>query len=230
VADLKFEIFHRTIPQVKEVTPVADDRPPHAGPLPMAVASGSEEATVRACLENTGLLSLFDTIITPINVARGKPAPDMFLLAAERLGIAPADCLVFEDGLSGMEAARAAGMQAVFIPRTSALVSAWPLGPTLSLAGILALFFPVIDTPDILDQFMADAVPGVAMDMLWAQGFRHFGSYFFRYSLQWDAESASHQTIQPLRLHDTGLQTVQEPAPCASRAIKMCSGRSDPPK
>lgn len=118
VADLKFEIFHRTIPQVKEVTPVAEIARRTQGVLPMAVASGSEEATVRACLENTGLLSLFDTIITPINVARGKPAPDMFLLAAERLGIAPADCLVFEDGLSGMEAARAAGMQAVFIPRT----------------------------------------------------------------------------------------------------------------
>lgn len=118
VAELKFEIFHRTIPQVKEVKPVADVARGTHGRLPMAVASGSEEATVRACLENTGLLSLFNTIITPINVARGKPAPDMFLLAAERMGIAPADCLVFEDGLSGMEAARAAGMQAVFIPRT----------------------------------------------------------------------------------------------------------------
>ena len=66
--------------------------------------------------------------------------------------------------------------------------------------GATALIFPVNDTPDILDQFMADSVPGVAMDMLWAQGFRHFGSYFFRYSLQWDADTASHLTIQPLRL------------------------------
>ena len=118
VADLKFEIFHRTIIQVKEVTPVADVARRTHGRLPMAVASGSEEPTVRACLETTGLLSLFETIVTPKDVARGKPAPDMFLLAAERMGVAPADCLVFEDGLSGMEAARAAGMQAVFIPRT----------------------------------------------------------------------------------------------------------------
>jgi HAD superfamily hydrolase (TIGR01509 family) len=51
-------------------------------------------------------------------VKQGKPAPDMFLLAAERMGIEPRECLVLEDGNSGLEAAKAAGMQAVFIPRT----------------------------------------------------------------------------------------------------------------
>jgi beta-phosphoglucomutase family hydrolase len=118
VAELKFDIFHRTIPQVQEIAPVADIARRTQGRLPMAVASGSEEPTVRSCLEITGLLHLFDTIVTPKDVTKGKPSPDMFLLAAERMGIHPSECLVFEDGNSGMEAAKAAGMQAVFIPRT----------------------------------------------------------------------------------------------------------------
>lgn len=118
VAHRKMEIFLRTVPQVRPVKPVADVAIATHGKLPMAVASGSEEPTVRACLEATGLIHLFDTIITPKDVKRGKPAPDMFLLAAERLGVPPADCLVFEDGNSGLEAAKAAGMQSVFIPRT----------------------------------------------------------------------------------------------------------------
>lgn len=118
VANRKSEIFHRTIPQVQPVRPVAEFARARHGSLPMAVASGSEEPLVRACLDVAGLLHLFDTIVTPKDVKRGKPAPDMFLLAAERLGVEPEHCLVFEDGNSGMEAAKAAGMQAVFIPRT----------------------------------------------------------------------------------------------------------------
>ncbi|MBX7207191.1 MAG: beta-phosphoglucomutase family hydrolase [Verrucomicrobiaceae bacterium] len=117
VANRKSEIFHRTIPQVSRVEPVAALAREAHGKLPMAVASGSEEHTVRACLGATGLLHLFDTIVTPKDVRRGKPAPDMFLLAAERLGVNPSECLVFEDGKSGIEAAAAAGMQAVFVPR-----------------------------------------------------------------------------------------------------------------
>ena len=53
--------------------------------------------------------------MTPADVEHGKPAPDMFLLAAEKLGIAPADCLVFEDGQAGIDAANAAGMDSVFV-------------------------------------------------------------------------------------------------------------------
>lgn len=118
VAIAKMEIFHERIPEVPAVKIVADFARAAAGKIPMAVASGSEEHTVRACLEANDLIHLFQTIVTPRNVARGKPAPDMFLLAAERLGVQPADCLVFEDGQSGLTAAEAAGMQAVFIPRT----------------------------------------------------------------------------------------------------------------
>ncbi|MDH4454070.1 MAG: HAD family phosphatase [Verrucomicrobiota bacterium] len=118
VDELKMEIFSKRIPEVQPVRPVAEFAKSLAGRFPMAVASGSEEPTVRGCLEATGLIHLFETIITPKLVKHGKPAPDMFLLAAERMGIPPSECLVLEDGNSGLEAAKAAGMQAVFIPRT----------------------------------------------------------------------------------------------------------------
>lgn len=118
VDEAKMEIFRRRIPEVQAVAPVAAFAKEMYGRFPLAVASGSEEPTVRGCLEATGLIHLFETIITPKLVKQGKPAPDMFLLAAERLGVEAQHCLVLEDGNSGLEAAKAAGMQAVFIPRT----------------------------------------------------------------------------------------------------------------
>ncbi len=119
VADYKAALFETLLPQVKPVKPVADFARSMHGKLPMSVASGSEEHIVRGCLAANDLLHLFDDIIiTPRLVAHGKPAPDMFLLAAQRMGLAPKDCLVLEDGQSGIDAAKAAGMQWVFVPRT----------------------------------------------------------------------------------------------------------------
>ncbi len=117
VAQVKADIFHRRIPEIQTVPPVAAIALDWHGKVPMAVASGSEPETVHACLTATGLIQLFQTIITPRDVKRGKPAPDMFLLAAERMGVKPEECLVFEDGQSGMTAAREAGMEAVFVAR-----------------------------------------------------------------------------------------------------------------
>ena len=82
----------------------------------MAVASGSDAGIVRDSLKAIGIHDWFETVITPVDVARGKPAPDMFLLAAERMGVDPAKCLVFEDGQLGIEAAKAAGMAWVYVP------------------------------------------------------------------------------------------------------------------
>ena len=119
VAEYKFELFQKRMKEVGEIVPVADlARRAHLEGMPIAVASGSEEETVRGVLAANDLERVFEVIITPKLVKRGKPAPDMFLLAAERLGVAPEDCVVFEDGESGMQAARAAGMAAVFVPRT----------------------------------------------------------------------------------------------------------------
>jgi len=81
-----------------------------------AVASSSSRDVVEHNLSAAGLTDLFDAIVTGSEVAHGKPAPDIFLLAAERIGIAPTDCAVFEDAVTGIRAAKAAGCLPVMIP------------------------------------------------------------------------------------------------------------------
>jgi beta-phosphoglucomutase-like phosphatase (HAD superfamily) len=84
---------------------------------PVSVASGGDALTVRRTLNTIGVADLFPIVVTAEEVAHGKPAPDLFLLAAERMGVAPADCLVFEDSLLGITAAERAGMGAVLVAR-----------------------------------------------------------------------------------------------------------------
>eukprot|EP01104_Vermistella_antarctica_P010773 TRINITY_DN2905_c0_g1_i2.p2 TRINITY_DN2905_c0_g1~~TRINITY_DN2905_c0_g1_i2.p2 ORF type:complete len:135 (+),score=15.67 TRINITY_DN2905_c0_g1_i2:404-808(+) len=76
----------------------------------LSVASGGMGPVVKKSLAATGLLSLFPIIVTADLIQRGKPDPEMFLLCAERMGVRPQDCLVLEDGQSGIDAAIAAGM------------------------------------------------------------------------------------------------------------------------
>lgn len=113
-AKLEWYLAHHH--EIKPVRAVVEIARAQAGRLPMAVASGSDAEIVRQGLEAVGILDLFQTIVTPVDVVHGKPAPDMFLLAAERLGVEPGRCLVFEDGLLGLRAAEAAGMACVFVP------------------------------------------------------------------------------------------------------------------
>lgn len=84
--------------------------------VPMAVASGSSREAIDAVLSGTGLDALLTTAVSAEEVAHGKPAPDVFLEAARRLGAEPADCVVIEDAAPGALAARAAGMECVAIP------------------------------------------------------------------------------------------------------------------
>ena len=80
--------------------------------IPCCVASSSDLPRVRLSLEVTGLAPFFgEHVYTAEMVARGKPEPDLFLYAAQRMGVAPEDCLVIEDSLYGVLAARAAGME-----------------------------------------------------------------------------------------------------------------------
>jgi beta-phosphoglucomutase-like phosphatase (HAD superfamily) len=98
---------------LSEIEIVAEVARRHFGTMPMAVASGGTRGIVEATLRATGLLSLFNTVVTIEDVqGRGKPAPDIFLEAAQRLHVAPAGCTVFEDSDEGLEAARSAGMSA----------------------------------------------------------------------------------------------------------------------
>jgi beta-phosphoglucomutase-like phosphatase (HAD superfamily) len=84
--------------------------------VPRAVASSSAHRLIEAVLARFGLRECFDAVVPGEAVARAKPAPDIFLAAAARLGVAPADCVVLEDSLAGVEAARAAGMRVVAVP------------------------------------------------------------------------------------------------------------------
>jgi HAD superfamily hydrolase (TIGR01509 family) len=81
-----------------------------------AVATSTQRKVAVSELFATGLLNRFDVVATGDDVANGKPAPDLFLLAAERLGIDPVRCLVLEDAEAGVIAAHRAGMQVYMVP------------------------------------------------------------------------------------------------------------------
>jgi len=105
--------YVQTLVSALEITAVADIARANSGRVPMAVASGGIRPVVLQTLEAVGLRSLFEIVVAAEDVARGKPAPDMFLLAAEKMGVAPAGCVVYEDGDPGVQAAKAAGMRVV---------------------------------------------------------------------------------------------------------------------
>lgn len=86
------------------------------GVVPLAAASSSVGRLVRGVLEGLGLAPSFDAIVSGDDVARPKPAPDIFLEAARRLGVDPGDCVVLEDSLAGATAAHAAGMKVIAVP------------------------------------------------------------------------------------------------------------------
>jgi HAD superfamily hydrolase (TIGR01509 family) len=87
--------------------------------LAVAVASSSPRARLDRTLLRAGLADVFAVTVAGDEIARGKPAPDMFLAAAERLGVEPARCAVIEDSPPGVAAGRAAGMHTVGIARTA---------------------------------------------------------------------------------------------------------------
>lgn len=81
-----------------------------------AIATSGERRYVTTVLRSLALENIFDAIVVAEDVTRGKPAPDVYVLAAERLGLPPAQCLVLEDALNGVAAAKAAGMTCVAVP------------------------------------------------------------------------------------------------------------------
>lgn len=87
-----------------------------ANGVKIAVASSNSRERIQKNLEQCGLLPFFDAIASGLEVKRGKPLPDVFLLAAERIGIPPEDCFVFEDSGNGIRAASAAGCAPVMVP------------------------------------------------------------------------------------------------------------------
>ena len=84
--------------------------------LPLAVATSSLSASARPLIDRTGISSLFSVVVTGDEVQQGKPDPDIYLLAAKKLGISPEACLVIEDSHAGIAAGKAANMRVAAIP------------------------------------------------------------------------------------------------------------------
>jgi beta-phosphoglucomutase family hydrolase len=112
----KESLFRELQGDARLIGPVADFARRAARWHPVAIASGGPRAIVRRSLELAGLAPLFKVVVTADDVVHGKPSPDMFLLAAQRMGVEPARCLVFEDAEPGVRAAEAAGMRWVHVP------------------------------------------------------------------------------------------------------------------
>ena len=100
----------------------------HEKGIPIAVASSTPEARVRQHLTEAGFLPSFDAVIGGDRLQRSKPAPDIFLLAAEALGAEPGRCFVIEDSFNGIRAAHAANMHPIMVPDL--------LAPTEEIAGM----------------------------------------------------------------------------------------------
>ena len=112
----KEALYLAQLPSLKSIPEVVAHITAQHGRIPFAVASGSRKDSVIGSLTTVGLLDKFDTIVCAGDYVHPKPAPDCFLLAAERLGVPPKDCLVFEDTQLGIQAATAAGMASVMVP------------------------------------------------------------------------------------------------------------------
>jgi HAD superfamily hydrolase (TIGR01509 family) len=116
VFDHKESLFKALQKDAKLIEPVVEFARRVAESHPVAIASGGPRDIVHGMLRLSGLAPLFKVVVTPEDVVHGKPAPDMFLLAAKKIGVAPDKCLVFEDAEPGMRAAEAAGMKYVKVP------------------------------------------------------------------------------------------------------------------
>ncbi len=117
VAHRKEALYHDQLPQLQAIDEVVAHIEAQHGRIPLAVVSGSRRSSVVGSLSALSLLDKFDTLVCAEDYKNGKPAPDAFLLAAKRLGVPPASCLVFEDTDMGIEAATAAGMASVRVPQ-----------------------------------------------------------------------------------------------------------------
>lgn len=103
----------------------------HAQGYLLAIASSSPLWQIRTVIERLGIGAMLSAYASGEEVARGKPAPDVYLLAAERLGVSPARCVALEDSGPGTAAAKAAGMYAISVP------SAETMGHSFAMADLV---------------------------------------------------------------------------------------------
>jgi beta-phosphoglucomutase family hydrolase len=112
----KENLYYKLLPQLKAVAEVVEHIEAQHRRIPFAVVSGGTRESVVASLTAVNLLDRFDVLVCAGEYKKGKPDPEPFLLAAEKLGVNPKDCLVFEDTEMGIQAATAAGMASVRVP------------------------------------------------------------------------------------------------------------------
>lgn len=118
VAEAREAAYLRLLPEVRAVPEVLEQILSMHNKISFAVVSGSPRESVMRTLSFLGLLDKFPVIVGGDDTARGKPHPDPYLMAAQKLSVAPTSCLVFEDAELGIQSAEAAGMQWVrIIPR-----------------------------------------------------------------------------------------------------------------
>lgn len=133
------EIFEDTLQMLSQEVPVKEgvyeilSYLKESG-VKMAVASSSPYHLVMNNLRVAQIDSYFDVVVSGGQVERGKPAPDIFILAAEKLGLAPEDCYVLEDGPNGVHAGAAAGCSTIMVPDL--------IAPTEELRSICAGVYP----------------------------------------------------------------------------------------
>jgi len=118
VMHTKEQLYLKLVSRAKPIVPVVDFLRRVALTHPCAIATGGTPEVALPALDAAGLRGFFKVIVTPCDIppGRGKPAPDMFLLAAQKMGVPPERCLVFEDAEPGIKGALAAGMQVVHVP------------------------------------------------------------------------------------------------------------------
>jgi beta-phosphoglucomutase family hydrolase len=113
IAHEKEEAYLPLMSQIEPIHAVVEIARAHHGKIPMAVASGGSQKIIGMVLDHLKIWHLFNAVVTSEMVRNQKPAPDIFLEAARRLGVDPKFCRAYEDTELGLQAIRAAGMEAV---------------------------------------------------------------------------------------------------------------------
>jgi HAD superfamily hydrolase (TIGR01509 family) len=118
--ELNAEVVRRMLERYREELPLIDGAVEAvrrlATSFPLAVASSSNRPLIETVLETAGVAGLFAVVVSSEEVPRGKPAPDVYLEAARRLGVSPGRCAAVEDSSNGLRSAHAAGLRVVAIP------------------------------------------------------------------------------------------------------------------
>ena len=144
--ELNDEVVRRMLARYEEELPLIDGAADAVRRLAawfrLAVASSSNREVIDGVLDAAGLSEFFDVTVSSEEVARGKPAPDVFLEAAARLGVAPDHCAAIEDSTKGIRAAHAAGMRVVAIPNRRYPPAADALELADEIAGSVAELSP----------------------------------------------------------------------------------------